>query len=724
MTEIFKNLNAKGEEYGVISGNDIPLVPLAKQDKAVMMNGMKDSGQGDYGQLVGVEIIDGMKEEEAEVKDDQEIKCGIMGWRPICLQRLNNPRCLLFFFSLYTLTLGFVVNGVNNVNTTAIERRFNMSSATVGLISSAYDVSASILGLLISYFGAGRHKARMVGIAVIVSSLGSIIMAMPHFMAGPYRLGEDSDTQLCVYSSGTNSSSTSSEKCEDGQESGLSNYLYVFVIGQLLHGVGGTTVYTVGVSLIDDSVKPSSTPLYLGILYGCAILGPGLGYVVGGRFLNYYVDFDIVDTKMAPDDPRWVGAWWPCFILAAAVNLLLSLPILCFGAELPMAKTIRSSRISQAHVRKSKASDQPNSPSAGSACQVPQARSLRHFVTTSMSLLTNPCFLFMSLSMVTEGISLSGVAAFMPKMIEKKFRVSASWAAMLSGLAVVPSAATGQFLGGFLAKKLNLGIPGLIRLCIIGMTLTLVSVAIVWIDCGQEDFVGVSSHYTSSVSVGAFSLTSQCNAVCQCNTDIFKPVCDANNTLYFSPCHAGCTAQIEEGVYGNCSCLQVAEGQFYNTTVQKAGCRHSCDILYFFLVLLFILIGFNMIAVAPGDAVQLRCVPEENKTFAQGLKQMIVRVLGTVVGPVITGRLLDNTCQVWRQGCNGATLSCWLYDTYMMSTSAYVGVATTKILSILFCCLALWLYRPPPPPLVERTVSGEFETVPEETARLHSCKHD
>lgn len=39
----------------------------------------------------------------------------------------------------------------------------------------------------------------------------------------------------------------------------------------------------------------------------------------------------------------------------------------------------------------------------------------------------------MSLSMVTEGIALSGVATFMPKMIENKFQASASWAAVLSG---------------------------------------------------------------------------------------------------------------------------------------------------------------------------------------------------------------------------------------------------------------------------------------------------
>lgn len=64
------------------------------------------------------------------------------------------------------------------------------------------------------------------------------------------------------------------ERCEAERENGLYNYLYVFILGQMLHGVGGTTIYTVGVALIDDSVKPASTPLYLGELKsGTALLG-------------------------------------------------------------------------------------------------------------------------------------------------------------------------------------------------------------------------------------------------------------------------------------------------------------------------------------------------------------------------------------------------------------------------------------------------------------------
>ena len=49
------------------------------------------------------------------------------------------------------------------------------------------------------------------------------------------------------------------------ESSGLQNYLGVLILGMILHGIGGSTLYTVGVGLIDDSVKATSSPLYLGI---------------------------------------------------------------------------------------------------------------------------------------------------------------------------------------------------------------------------------------------------------------------------------------------------------------------------------------------------------------------------------------------------------------------------------------------------------------------------
>lgn len=44
----------------------------------------------------------------------------------------------------------------------------------------------------------------------------------------------------------------------------LSVYKYVFIFGQLLHGIGATPLYTLGVSYLDDNLLSSTTSLYVG----------------------------------------------------------------------------------------------------------------------------------------------------------------------------------------------------------------------------------------------------------------------------------------------------------------------------------------------------------------------------------------------------------------------------------------------------------------------------
>ncbi|XP_055958060.1 solute carrier organic anion transporter family member 4C1 [Patella vulgata] len=566
---------------------------------------------------------------ETKQAEDRETNCGIGSWQPKCLQRGNNPKCLLFFLCMYGMILSFVVNGINNVNTTSMERRFNLSSARVGMVSSAYDISAAILGLGISYFGSGKNKAKWLAVAGLFMVLGSFVMSIPHFSTGFYEAGEKV-IKLCLQDGNTTA------VCKP-EETYLSSYLYVFVLGQMLHGVGGTTIYTVGIALLDDSVSSSTTPLYIGILYGCSILGPGIGYIVGGQFLNFYVDFDRLDSaglSITPDDPRWVGAWWIGFLVAAILNLTVALPLFLFGKELPSAKHVRETRISEAHGSEK-----------STISYIKTERSLKHFLGVVTKLLKNPCFVFLALSMLTEGAIIGGSATFLPKVIEMEFRVSASMAAIYTGIAVVPSAAAGQFLGGYITRRLKLDIRGTLRLCIIAMFASLFGCAILWIKCNSEEIAGVNVPYPVDNLTDDVTpvLTTECNKGCDCSTNIYEPVCDVDGMIYFSPCYAGCTVKTSSANfsgYTSCSCVNTKDSMFSGiekNSVKSTVCRKSCSILYVFLCLLFILISFCFLPVASGDSVQLRCVDAEDKTFAQGLKLFIVRLLGTVPGPVIFG---------------------------------------------------------------------------------------
>ena len=54
--------------------------------------------------------------------------------------------------------------------------------------------------------------------------------------------------------------------CTPNSDNHMSNYLYVFMLGQFLHGIGGTILYTLGIVFIDTHVKTTESPVYQGLL--------------------------------------------------------------------------------------------------------------------------------------------------------------------------------------------------------------------------------------------------------------------------------------------------------------------------------------------------------------------------------------------------------------------------------------------------------------------------
>ena len=95
------------------------------------------------------------------------------------------------------LQSGWVVNGINNVNTSTIERRFDMPSTQVAWITSSYDLTCAVLGIIMGYLAAFYHKGRMLTVGAAVMSLGSFIMFLPHLLAGKYDLGMAPPLENC-----------------------------------------------------------------------------------------------------------------------------------------------------------------------------------------------------------------------------------------------------------------------------------------------------------------------------------------------------------------------------------------------------------------------------------------------------------------------------------------------------------------------------------------------
>ncbi|CAJ1055087.1 solute carrier organic anion transporter family member 4A1 [Xyrichtys novacula] len=631
---------------------------------------------------------------------DSDQLCGWGALTPRVMQVFNTPRWVLVFLCAASFLQGMIINGFINTVITSIERRFDLRSYQAGLVASSYDIAACLCLAFVSYFGGTGHKPRWLGWGVLIMALGSLVFALPHFTSPPYQVSLPERSGLCF----TNRSTT----CHDQEGAGLSSYRFVFMLGQFLHGVGATPLYTLGVTYLDENVKSSYAPVYIGIFYTAAILGPAAGYLLGGYFLNIYTEIGMT-TEMTPENPLWVGAWWIGFLAGGAAALLIAFPILGFPRQLPGSQELVSSRVSEAHQLKDGSHTTASDPQFG--------KSVKDMPRSVLLLLKNPTFLFLCLAGATEATLIAGMSTFGPKFLESQFSLSASEAATWFGYMVVPAGGGGTFLGGYIVKRLNLRCRGIIRFCMMCATVSLLANFIFLIHCPNLPVAGVTTPYQTDhqpdqsqylqnqfqqqLSSPQVSLSAHCNSDCKCVRDLYNPVCGADGIMYYSPCHAGCSStnishhSSSRQVYSGCTCILSNHSRSSDGIALAGKCSSTCRHMPVFLAFFFILILFTFLCSIPALTATLRCVPDSQRSFGLGIQWIVVRTFGGIPGPIAFGSVIDLSCLLWQDQC-GEQGSCYLYHNSAMSRYTLIAGIIYKALGILFFLLASVLYTPPP----------------------------
>ncbi|XP_067214968.1 solute carrier organic anion transporter family member 4A1 isoform X2 [Linepithema humile] len=631
------------------------------------------------------------------------LKCGWFWFRPIYLQRFRTAKWALFWLCWAGAMQGMVVNGFVNVVITTIERRFGLKSSETGLIAGGYDIASFLLLVPVSYLG-GRAKAskpRYIGVGVLVLGIGSLLFASPHYLAGPYR-GDQQKENICqgvanVTSHSISCTDQSAVQAEPEPYSGV--YLTIFLVAQLLHGAGAAPFYTLGVTYLDENVSKKMSSVYLGIYYTMAIIGPALGYVVGGELLKIYTDFLTVDSSaigLTPDSNVWIGAWWIGFLAAAVICFVIAIPVLAFPAILPGSEELAKDRVSEAHEKSTRSS------TAGTGEAFSKIRELPRALT---ELLGNPAFFMLNLAGASEGLLIAGFAAFLPKLIENQFSVSASSAALLMGLVTVPAGGGGTFLGGYLIKRFNLPCSGILKFCLLATAACIAFTLCFSLNCPNLDFAGLTVPYQNITRKVALSLENTCNSGCGCSKSQFDPICGVDGVTYYSPCHAGCNRETPINnvkIYTGCSCIHTPA---MNLTTDNTGdvvqyeainttCSSKCSYLWLFIVLAFCNMFMTFLCTMPALSSTLRVVRDDQRSFALGIQWIKVRILGTIPAPMVFGALIDDTCILWNQTCEGRG-ACLVYDNYYMSRYMLALAFIGKAASLLFFFLAWWTYVPP-----------------------------
>ena len=73
--------------------------------------------------------------------------------------------------------------------------------------------------------------------------------------------------------------------------------IFIFMIAQLLLGCGGSPLFTLGTTYIDNHVKRDSSAMYIGFMYSMCAFGPVCGFLLGAWLLSLHVDTFTADVS-------------------------------------------------------------------------------------------------------------------------------------------------------------------------------------------------------------------------------------------------------------------------------------------------------------------------------------------------------------------------------------------------------------------------------------------
>uniref|UniRef100_A0A8C6CF40 Kazal-like domain-containing protein n=1 Tax=Moschus moschiferus TaxID=68415 RepID=A0A8C6CF40_MOSMO len=193
------------------------------------------------------------------------------------------------------------------------------------------------------------------------------------------------------------------------------------------------------------------------------------------------------------------------------------------------------------------------------------------------------------------------------------------------------------------------------------------------------------------------NLTAPCNSHCKCSSAFYSATCGRNDIGYFSPCFAGCTQSktLKAGkTYYNCSCIKEGlttsddQGDFIDAT--SGTCDPKCIKLPLFIAFIFSTIVFFAFAGVPSILTILRIVSDKQRPLAMGMTFVILRICGTLPGPVIFKIIRETSCIFRDTERCGSTGNCWIYYKTKM---AYLLVAVSHIkLCVFFEILKFCLY--------------------------------
>ncbi|KAG4075324.1 hypothetical protein HA402_003115 [Bradysia odoriphaga] len=624
---------------------------------------------------------------------------------------------------------------------TTIEKRFKIPSQTTGIMLSGNEISQIMLSLFLTYFGGQQNRPRWIAWGVVLGALSCFMLALPHYI---YGAGEDALLLTKEYLSDRNVSnplestpientndkfcsntSRQHDDCDEGHEVFTYLPLVLIFMSQFVLGIGNTLYFSLGQSYLDDNTKQRNTPLMLAYAFGMRMCGPLIGFVLSYFIMNVYIDPRYTPT-IQRNSPQWLGAYWLGWNMFGALQLLIAVLIGLFPKNLPKRKKLK--------VKNESDNEKGGYLSGVVAVRNDDAQEKvewKNFPAALMRLLTNKLIIFNNIAAIFYILSATTYITFIGRVMEVQFNTSAHGGSILTGPATILGMIIGILSSGFLITKYK---PPAKYLFLWNAIIALISTS------SQIVYTQIGCNGDASLVVNG--TMSSCNTDCKCDGIPYSPVCDQTAGItYFSPCHAGCRAFDKEAkLYTDCSCSDydaynetikgsdpfispgfddgsidahglhnayensqydqdnVATGELAKRNFQQtqrivtpSSCSSDCKSGYYIFAIVSTISGLIGSTGRIGNVLlSFRAVEKRDKSFSQGLSLFSISLFALIPGPIIYGRIIDNTCMIWNYKC-GRRGDCQLYNPIQFRQHLHAASAFFLFMAFLFDLL-VWHY--------------------------------
>ncbi|XP_029161947.1 solute carrier organic anion transporter family member 1A5 [Nylanderia fulva] len=564
-----------------------------------------------------------------------------------------------------------------HVTGSTIARRFQIDPHLMNWILVVAELTPFVLGLIVAFWGDRIHRASWIGALTLLQSVSYFILIIPH-LTHRVRVIEETQnvTHMSLYADDSPELCTSALSRVIVEEDEPCYFtMVILILVSIITGAANVAYFALGISYLDDNTKMKHVTAFIGIIVAVKLIGVVLGYFLAWGCLRIDAEsFGIINSYQDQ-----IGAWWLGFPILSILLVIPGLLLSWFPRRLPsvVVEQAAASLFNRAAIN-NRAPHRRNIQKVGSS----------DFWPSLCRLITNRILMCNILTTIFYAIALLNFMMHEDIFLESRFHIPRPTGMLLGFSDPLLSRLVTNIMRPILIGLIII-ISGLVlakakprakfivsySLVIVLITVAII-VSLIFVTCDRPPIV--------SLDKGSNGLLKYCNKNCHCSKDSdFRPVCDSSGKFtYYSPCYAGCSANIyidNVKIYSSCNCVEEMTGwgndQAKDGPCESIKCQAGWMLFQFGSLLAYALVASTFV----GDLlINIRSVYKQDKAISIGFWMTWIAIFVYAPGKCLYEFVSREACRYW----GNQRAICHLHDSERFGD--YLCYLTILFLSLCF----------------------------------------